>query len=462
MTRNIVLIVLDSVRKDFFDKHATNLNNLSDVSYNNCYAASSWSAPSHASILTGKLPHQHGVHAHDKDMGKLSIKDTFLGNLPGHRTVGASTNLYAGEPYNFDLLFDEYKSFNRYGLYPDGINIDEFHENNPDGVGRYLKFLTESYHQGCLKASVANGSMVKINDILERFALPRFGDYGAKLVMRSSLDLIDQEPFFLFNNFMDAHVPHKPTLSLGYSLTSVPLDWSSEMIDRWDVNNTDSPTQYESYLESFRKLYAAFIGYLDRKLAKYISQIRETSDKETTVIVTSDHGEELGFDYEDGNLGHVSGVSHSLLHVPLCIINPPDRFQKSEPFTQLDLGELISAFGNETVETSSRELIPAERVGLGISRDGGPDNYEFWNRLERTVYDGDTRHEWDTLGGKRKYAIVGASKEQLVDECAEIPKEQLDCFDVNADTYKQEALSAESELGVEESTQQRLKDLGYM
>ncbi|WP_158413956.1 sulfatase-like hydrolase/transferase [Halorubrum sp. GN11_10-6_MGM] len=462
MTRNIALIVLDSVRKDYFDKHARNLNKLSDVSYDDCYAASSWSAPSHASILTGKLPHQHGIHAHNKDMGKLSIEETFLNNLHDHRTVGASTNLYAGAPYNFDLLFDEYKSFNRYGLYPDGINIDEFHDNNPDGIERYLRFLTQSYRQGCLKASIANGSMVKINDVLEHFTLPRFGDYGAKLVMRSSLKLIDQEPFFLFNNFMDAHVPHKPTLSLGSSLTSVPLNWSSEMIDRWDVNNADSSTQYESYLKNFRELYAAFIQYLDRKLAKYISQILDSADEETTVIVTSDHGEELGLDYEDGNLGHVSGVSHSLLHVPLCIINPPDGFKKAEPFTQLDLGELISAFGNGTIEPSARELIPAERIGLGISKDGGPDNYEFWNRLERTTYDGNTRYEWDTPGGNRQYEIVGPSKEKLVDQDTEIPEEMVNCFDVDVESYKQEALSAESELSVEDSTQKRLQDLGYM
>jgi len=69
--RNVVLIVLDTVRKDYFDEYAYRLQDRSDVTFSNCRAASSWSVPSHASMITGELPHVHGIHTHDRYFDNL-------------------------------------------------------------------------------------------------------------------------------------------------------------------------------------------------------------------------------------------------------------------------------------------------------------------------------------------------------------------------------------------------------
>jgi len=94
--RNIVLLCLDTVRKDFFDEYAPRLVDRADIVYDGCRAASSWSAPSHASMFTGQLPSEHGVHAYQRDFSVIDREDTFLGELPDYQALGASANVWAG------------------------------------------------------------------------------------------------------------------------------------------------------------------------------------------------------------------------------------------------------------------------------------------------------------------------------------------------------------------------------
>jgi arylsulfatase A-like enzyme len=61
MSRNIVFIYLDSVRKDYFDVYASRLSAMADTTFEQCRAPSGWSLPNYASLLTGTLPHEHGV-----------------------------------------------------------------------------------------------------------------------------------------------------------------------------------------------------------------------------------------------------------------------------------------------------------------------------------------------------------------------------------------------------------------
>jgi len=54
--RNVVVICLDTVRKDYFDRYAPRLQDRADVIYDQCRAVSSWSVPSHASMFDRGAP----------------------------------------------------------------------------------------------------------------------------------------------------------------------------------------------------------------------------------------------------------------------------------------------------------------------------------------------------------------------------------------------------------------------
>ena len=96
------------MRKDYFDRFAPRLVASADSRFEDCRAASGWSVPSHASLLSGSLPSTHGIHAFTPRFNALDTTETFLDDLPDHRSVGVSANVYASSAFGFDTLFSEF------------------------------------------------------------------------------------------------------------------------------------------------------------------------------------------------------------------------------------------------------------------------------------------------------------------------------------------------------------------
>ena len=457
--RNVALLILDCVRKDFFEEYAPTLLGMSDVSVERCYAASSWSTPSHASIFTGELPHRHRIHAHNLDFRELET-DTFLRELD-HTVVGTSTNLFAGPSFGFDTLFDEFWNASRNGLFMGGMNIEKFSQDcSFEGAKKYNEFLVESYRRGCLTQSLTNGLSVKLNDFIESTPLPRLYDYGASSIIRGSIDkLPNNEPFFYFANFMEAHSPYSPCVKYDSSIYDVPHGWS-ENAKEWEIN--ESPNEYTNILEGRRSVYAASVDYLDKKVSSFVKKLLDRTEQETVVFVTADHGENLAFE-EEGLWGHQGSLSHPLLHVPFIAINIPQKYVETledEPLSHLDLGRVITSVANdEPLDMLSRRYIPAERIGYGPSTE--PEDFEYWDRAIRCVYDGGTRYEWDSLGDRVEYEVEDNSKERKTQEEIKIPDEATELFDEEIEEYKTN-VSSRNDIQVDGRTQDKLSDLGYL
>lgn len=122
--RNVALVCLDSVRKDVFDEFSPRLQGRASLSFLQARAASSWTVPSHASVLTGELPHEHGVHIDDRDYAAITRSATFFDPLAEHQALGASANVFASESFGFDVLFDEFVSVSNDAAFPDGPVVD--------------------------------------------------------------------------------------------------------------------------------------------------------------------------------------------------------------------------------------------------------------------------------------------------------------------------------------------------
>lgn len=216
---NIVLICLDSVRKDFFEKYSSQIQRVADLSFDQCRAASSWSVPSHGSMLTGELPSKHGAHAHNMSYSHLSKSDTFLDQLPNYEAVGVSANAFAGPGYDFDSAFDSYRPVSDSQRYPISSGDDDGSIFNP--VVGPVAHITKG---------VANVIIKKVNEASIEWSGPKLFDDGAKVVTRQSLSQLEDttEPFFLFVNYMDAHLPLRPTWGYNSELYSV----SRGVVDR--------------------------------------------------------------------------------------------------------------------------------------------------------------------------------------------------------------------------------------
>lgn len=465
MDRNVVLLCLDSARADVFQEVATRLSKRTDVRFSQCRAGSSWSAPSHATMFTGSLPHQHGVHTHDKSFTDLDRSDTFLGELPGYTSIGISANVFISSAYGFDRWFDQFSEVSTGRRFTNGIDPNAFYvDSERTGLSRYLGFLRAALGSQAPIRSLLNGVLGTVNVLTRDASIPKLLDDGATTIVREAKRRTDSasEPYFLFANLEDTHIPHRPVWGYDRELYDAPWDWSTSEKTIWEVV-ADIENQPE-YLRRFRELYAASTDYVDRTLDSLVEYLLAESERETTVIVTADHGENLGTAEDERLLGHKSSLSEGVLHVPFVLINPPEGYASHEPnyFSHLDLSTLIPALARGETPDVFRERVPAEIIGMSPGPDP-PAAYDYWDRAIRCVYEGERKWVWDSLGEKRRFSLDRdrPSWQRLLEEAATVPDWANEMFDASLEETKQRAQSASESVDVSESTEQRLEDLGY-
>jgi len=468
MARNVALIVLDTVRQDYFSDHATRLESMSDVSFTQCRAASSCSVPSHASILTGELPHKHGVHSTSVDYSRLGEAETFFSGLPDHRTVGVSTNTFAGEPFGFDEQFDEFVDVSWTRRFPNGLDAREFvTRTDASGLSFYTEFLrTALGHENTL-ATLSNAALAQLDMVFSKLPVPKLLDDGGSAALKTAESHIDAgpEPVFLFVNLMEAHTPHQPVRGYDSSLYDAPNDWSSvDGVSQWEINRNGVDGK-EEVVRHFRDLYTAAIDYLDREVAAFIERVRAATDRETTFIITSDHGENLGYPADDTMMGHTSSLSEGLLHVPLTLVNPPDGYEPTEEryVSHTELGSLVTGIAHGRTPDVFSRRIAAERITTTNAPDVEPDEQRYWKRMLRCVYDGDRKWTWDSLGECTEYELDHgrANWQRPIDDGTSVPAWSSEFFSESIDDFQRESTAGVDE-DIDDATRSRLEELGYI
>lgn len=407
MIRNIVLLCLDTVRKDYFDAYAKRLTDRADVVFEQCRAASCWSVPSHASMMTGRLPHGHGVDARYPLFESLDAAETLRSDLPAHEFVGVSANVYAGSAYGFDSLFDEFTDVARTHRYVDGLDIPAYLSDTTEpGLPEKGDVVREILTHPFPTQSLRNAAILQLEQWTTSgplSAVPTPLDDGGASVCRIALDRLREReaesPVFLFANLMEAHEPHRDTWQYDSELYSVPRGWDSTALNTWDA--VDPTDETETALDRYRDLYGAAIDYLDRIVSDLVERLREVTTRETTVILTADHGENLALPADDGHLGHVTSLTEAVLHVPLLIINPPAGFDPNEGeyVSHLGLRELIRGIAHDETPSITRDRVPAEVIDITPGNDRLREtDPEYWTRTLRCMYDEQEKYEWDSRG----------------------------------------------------------------
>lgn len=486
MPRNVALIVLDTVRKDYFDEYAHRLGDRADTSFEQARAASSWSVPSHTSLFTGDLPSEHGVHAESFESGfdfSALCGQTFLSDLPDHRTAGLSANSYINTHFGVDALFDDFADFSigshtAESLFPEAITVQTYMDKADDSnaLKRYAGFLRDCLDHDATLKSVANGLWAFAGPRIKVAPLPvpEFVDDGAGVIRDRSVEWADSEdePWFLFANLMDAHTPLRNLIQHDRSLHDVPNSWSSTELDKWDLNKDGQAS--ETYIENYRAVYGAAIDYLDRVVADMVDGLRTASDLETTVVVISDHGHNLGYPADDGLFHHTGSMTEGVMHTPLEIINPPAGYPSTESrlFSHLELGHLLVHIGTDREPTDDLfpPRIPAETVGLlgGDNRTWGREfsesEFAWWNRMIRCTYEGTTKYEWNSLGDRVEYRLdpKRSSWQEPADRYVEIPAPHRSLFETPIVEYKRDVSSEGQDTEFDDEVAANLKQLGYL
>jgi arylsulfatase A-like enzyme len=406
---NVVLIVLDTTRRDHFGAygHPGRLTPTFDALareaalFEDAIAPSEWTVPSHASLFTGLYPVTHGTSfAHHLWLDpRFETLAEMLG-ASGYQTCALVANRYI-QTANLDQGFDDYVS-----LVP-------------------------------FKAAMTFRLAAAVG------APERWVDQGSSRAVEELHAWLGgrrdpSRPFFLFVNVMEPHAPYLPPrryrkahLPEGIGLrhaTQVAQQFSG--ID-WLAAPEPPPAAVQAIV---RGMYAGEVEYQDQQLRRLLDALRGAVDPdETVLIVTSDHGENLG---EGGRWDHAFALNDHLLRVPLLV-----RYAKAFPAGsrvagQVELVDIVPTVFDligrpcPVPDLPGRSLAPAHFWPRDVAfAEAIPDLAHF----ERIVRTGDKRHDLGRLASvlraarTREHKLVRASngEEMLCDLVAD-PDETAD------------------------------------
>jgi arylsulfatase A-like enzyme len=296
---NIILITLDTVRADHLSAYGyerlttPNLDHLAwrGVMFEEAVAPSSWTLASHASILTGLLPHQHEANIYEPlDEAPRTLAEILHSH--GYETAGFNANnAYGQGSWGLDQGF---------GIYDDSRSM--ILHNLPRTLVARAIFRPIRQHWVPQGLNSHRRNAADVNQDVVRWFRHR-----------------SNRPFFLFINYFDAHGPY---------YAPPPYDNRFGRISRASVRGLifselfphRKPLTPEDYA-SFMNGYDNCVAYLDDQVGRLLDELSHSPDwANTIVIVTSDHGEAFG---THGSYLHGRNVYYEeALHVPLMISGP--------------------------------------------------------------------------------------------------------------------------------------------
>jgi arylsulfatase A-like enzyme len=383
---NVLLIVLDTVRADCLSLHGhgrlttPNLDRLarSGWVFAEARATAPWTSPTHGSIMTGRWPHELSIRPGVPLDGSFPTLAEVLAR-EGYATAGFVGNVYyCSAAYGFGRGFARYED----AYENQTVSLEEILRSS--GLGRQLRrFLGESTaldHEETLARKTAA--------MLNRDVLGWLDDRPA------------DRPFFVFINYYDAHRPYLfhdgPTPRFG--LAALPLPEQREIDRRYLALSTARPASSDltpefiaeatritrEAMSLYHDSYDSCIAYLDRQVGLLLDEIgRRGILDNTLVIVTSDHGEQLG---EHGLVSHGTSVYRPEVHVPLVVV-PPARSSRpgfvAEPVSLRDIPATIA----EIVGVGPRSPFPGRSLTRFESEGMAPSSPEspVLSELEHNV-----------------------------------------------------------------------------
>jgi arylsulfatase A-like enzyme len=471
---NILLVVLDTARASrvYDDDLMPNLNSFADeaATYTNAFTTAPWSLPSHASMFTGQYTSDHRTHANNPQFTPDTPPLASRLSDAGYETLAYSNNFWVSRSFDFDTGFDEYQV--GWELFHGGEGFAEVGKEHSNVVDQLRAFAPKLASRNGLK-TLANAAFLVT--LWDRF------DSGAWQTTRQAKQWVrdSEDPFFMFLNYHEPHLDYDPPR--GYAAEVAPDDMTPP--DAGDVNQdawgyvTGNVEMDESDFRRLRTLYDAELHYLDKRLGELFDTLEEEGRlSDTLVVVTSDHGENLG-DHE--LMAHQYCLYDTLLHVPLIVRGPGVEPGVRDGLVELrDLYDtLLDAAGCDTTVSPERDIrghpdrdaIAAEYwtppCPTSELREDYGDLPERVQKFDRGLQAIRTR-EWKLILGTddscRLYNVaedpteqtdVSESNPDVVADLTEILEERLDPITTDA---------SQTDPDVSPVISNRLEDLGYI
>jgi arylsulfatase A-like enzyme len=278
-----------------------------------------WTLPTHASILTGQYPSDHQATSETNHLQQAA--DTLAERLArsGYRTGAFVANAWVSGERGFAQGFDTFE----------------------EAWSKQNASPRSTLDQRTIRAA------------------------RAWIAKHSQEDA----PFFAMLNLTKPHLPYAPHPASLSKVAHAP--WPKRKLaslrkikGMWSYLAGATPLD-ESDFEIMRTLYAAEVISVDQMIGSLVKLLEEEEIlDETLIIVTSDHGENIG---DHGMIDHLLSMYESTIHIPL-IMRYPARFSAGSENTsltsQIDIMPTvidIAGLGNLYPGSLERSLANAKR-----------------------------------------------------------------------------------------------------
>lgn len=289
---NVILLVLDSVRADHVScygyKRLTTptIDKIAQegILFSQVITAAPWTLPSHASLFTGLFPTEHGVSQENTYLSETIPTLAQLLNQAGYRTVGFSNNPWVDKSTGLDRGFKEFFGWRNF---------------RPTTKTNFLEKISRKLQ--LYKGSMAENTIKQMLSWIKTYSDPK------------------SAPFFLFANFMETHIPYSVPRQFLRKFSATEFNWRT--INQDEAKYITGTTRMSTEdLEKLALMYDSALAYLDSEIGRFLTSLDKLGILENTLlIITSDHGENLG---EHGLISHVLCLYDTLLRVPLVMRHP--------------------------------------------------------------------------------------------------------------------------------------------
>jgi arylsulfatase A-like enzyme len=315
---NVVLVVLDTARADALEPYGAPIGASPAVAElgrrgsvaDNVFSTANWTFPSHVSMLSGRLPRDAGLYRVGDDViERMTALAPQL--LPvvlqdaGYATKAVSANPWIHPTRGFDVGFDEF------------VAVQGTHRHSGFNAGAGA---------GDKQSLLARARTAVPRAVDAARARSDHGAAEAAQVVRRWVATVDRSrPFFWFVNLLECHSPYAPPrrfARLG-ALDRVRAAFDHEHVNGllalWAINSGAREVA-SARVDRMRRAYPGGVLAADSWLADLLGELdRGGMLDDTLVVVTSDHGENLG---EAGRVAHSLWLDDRLVRVPLISAGP--------------------------------------------------------------------------------------------------------------------------------------------
>lgn len=370
MTRpNILLFMSDNQPADMLGCYGNDeiktphLDNLAQrgTRFDNAFCVNAMCSPCRASVLTGLMPSQHGIHnwLDDRLMDKWPENWSAIGEFANLPTIikQAGYNTAMIGKYHFGVPFAPQLAFDHWVTFPHGH--------------------TASFYG---------------NDVIDQDQRYKFAGHTVDFLTDKTIEYLEQQageddPFFAFVPFNGPYghwsaIKGRPDFEFAdlydeADMHSIPREGlSSEVLDRFGLRVAEGgvrqqfkgPLLLPNNVESLRN-YFAQVSLIDSGVGRILSTLERLKlDENTIVIYTSDHGFSLG---HNGIWGHGAAAFPASAHrpsynIPLIVAGADvaENTVSDSLVSQIDLFPTLASLvgakdAHPSMPSSARDLWPA-------------------------------------------------------------------------------------------------------